>query len=146
MGAKTFIHAIPGKKNLCDVVEEILHEELDGPDGQEGQDDARHEHTENVAEIRAEGDFDVFEDVAGSGAALVDTGEQGFEVFSSMMIWAHSRARSALVSVTTPTSASRKALASLAPSPRKPTQWPTARKSYTSQAAWEVAIKGYQRH
>ena len=86
MGAEAFIHAIPGKKNLCDVVEEILHEELDGPHGQKWDDNAGYEHAEDVAEIRAEGDFDVFEDVAGGGAALVDAGEQGFEVFSSMMI------------------------------------------------------------
>lgn len=81
MGAEAFIYAIPGKKNLGDVVEEILHEELDGSHGQERKEEARHEYAENVAEIRAEGDFDVFEDVAGGGAALVDTGEQRFEVF-----------------------------------------------------------------
>jgi KUP system potassium uptake protein len=40
-----------------------LHEELDGPHGQEWKDNAGYGHAENVAEIRAEGDFDAFEDV-----------------------------------------------------------------------------------
>ena len=80
MGAEAFIHPIPGKKNLRDVVEKILHEELDGPHRQEWKDHAGYEHAENVPEIRAEGDFDIFKDVARSGAALVDAREQGLEV------------------------------------------------------------------
>jgi hypothetical protein len=62
------VNIIPRDRNLRNIVKQILHEQLDRQHREEWQEDAGDDHAENVAEVRARGHLDVFDDV-GEGLA-----------------------------------------------------------------------------
>ena len=66
------VHAVPRDRQLGDVVEQVLDQELQRQHRQERQERARHQHAEDVAEVRAGRHLDVLDDVAEGLATLHD--------------------------------------------------------------------------
>lgn len=64
------IHAVEGDRRLRDVVQEVLHQQVDGHHRQERQEGAGRHHAEHVAEVRTGRHLDVLDDVAEGPAPL----------------------------------------------------------------------------
>src|SRR6185437_9400429 len=121
------IHVVAGNRDLRDVIEKIVEQDLSGQHRQERQDERCCRHAEDIAEVRAGAHQQVLHDVGESLAALDDAGVQGSQIALAQDDVCRIAATSTALATEMPTSAACSDGASLIPSPRKPT---TARRAF----------------
>ena len=71
---------VEGHAELGEIVEDVLHQDVDGQQGQKGEENARDQDREHVSEVAADGHLQVFGHIGKCTAAFDDTFIQDVEV------------------------------------------------------------------